>query len=419
MSDPNRSFGAPFSMSLRLALDVLRAHKLRSALVVLGVAIGVTVLMGMVAVLTGLGRKIEEDITSSEKPVVTLSKFDFLTTGPGDERVQNRPDITPEDARAIEELCPAVEVAEYFIDATPEKGALLQYRDQRSRFVFVAGGGPRFPFVYTFQMEAGRYFNDAETLHSTNVICLGHGPAEDLFPVIDPIGKRIRAGEMEYEVVGVFADRKSIFGGMSENFAVIPWTTFRKNLGSKGDPYYVYMTAKDGRTPEEVTAQARAVMRVRHGLGPGEKDDFVIITEDRINEFVKRITGPIGLALLVMSSIGLTVGGIGVMNIMLVSVTERTREIGIRKALGARREVILTQFLIEAAVLTGIGGAVGVVLGSALAFGIGKAADFPARVHPLVVAAGVVFSAGIGVVFGLMPASRAARLDPIEALRHE
>ncbi len=419
MSDPERSRSAHFGLSLRLALDVLRAHKLRSALVVLGVAIGVTVLMGMVAVLTGLGRKIEEDITASEKPVVTLSKFDFITTGPGDERVQNRPDITPDDARALQELCPSVEVAEFFIDATPEKGALFQYRDQRSRFVFVAGGGPRFPYVYTFSLKAGRYFNDVETTHSANVVCLGHGPAEDLFPMIDPIGKKVRAGEMEYEVVGVFDERKSIFGGMSENFAVIPWTTFRKNLGSKGDPYYVYLTAKPGNTPEDITAQARAVMRVRHGLGPGDKDDFVLISEDRINEFVKRITGPIALVLLVMSSIGLTVGGIGVMNIMLVSVTERTREIGIRKALGARREMILAQFLIEAAVLTGIGGALGVLLGSALAFTIGRVADFPAHVHPLAVAGAVLFSTGIGVVFGLMPASRAARLDPIEALRHE
>src|SRR5688572_28731449 len=227
-------------LSFHLALDVLRAHKLRSGLVILGVAIGVTVLMGMVAVLTGLGKKIESDVTSSEKPVVTLSKFDFLTTGPNDESVVDRPDITPEDARALEELCESVELADFFIDATPEKSQILQYRDQRSRIVFVAGGGPSFPYVYSFAMKAGRYFNDTEVGHSANVICLGHGPAEDLFPQIDPLGKNVRVGEDEYQVVGVFDERKSIFGGMSENFAVIPWTTFRKNLGSKGDPYYVF-----------------------------------------------------------------------------------------------------------------------------------------------------------------------------------
>ncbi|HET9887366.1 MAG TPA: ABC transporter permease [bacterium] len=410
---------AHMGLSFRLAFDVLRAHKLRSGLVILGVAIGVTVLMGMVAVLSGLGKKIERDVTSSEKPVVTVSKFDFLTSGPNDERVTDRPDITPEDAIALESLCESAELADFFIDATPDKSQILQFRDQRSRMVFVAGGGTNFPYVYSFAIKAGRYFNDSEVGRSANVICLGYGPADDLFPQVDPVGKEIRVGEDEYEVVGVFDERKSIFGGMSENFAVIPWTTFRKNLGSKGDPYYVFMTVKPGRTPDQLVEEARAAMRARHGLHAGQKDDFDIISDDKINEFVKRITGPIGIALLILSSIGLTVGGIGVMNIMLVSVTERTREIGIRKALGARREVILTQFLIEAGLLTGIGGVIGVALGSLLAYGIGRAADFPAQVHPLVALGGMVFSAGIGIFFGIMPASRAARLDPIEALRYE
>jgi putative ABC transport system permease protein len=358
-------------------------------------------------------------VTSSEKPVVTVSKFDFLTSGPNDERVADRPDITPQDADALETLCESAELADFFIDATFEKSKILQYRDQRSRVVFICGGGTNFPYVYSFAIKAGRYFNDAEVGRSANVICLGYGPGEDLFPQQDPLGKKVRVGELEYEVVGVFDERKSIFGGMSENFAVIPWTTFRKNMGSKGDPYYVFMTVKPGHTPSELVAEARTIMRARHGLRAGQKDDFEIISDDKISEFVKRITGPIGIALLILSSIGLTVGGIGVMNIMLVSVTERTREIGIRKALGARREVILTQFLIEAGLLTGIGGIIGVVLGSLLAYGIGRAADFPAQVHPLVVLGGVIFSAGIGIFFGIMPASRAARLDPIEALRYE
>ena len=410
---------AHIGLSFGLAFDVLRSHKLRSSLVILGVAIGVTVLMGMVAVLTGLGKKIESDVTSSEKPVVTLSKFNFLTTGPNDEQVADRPDILPEDAIALESMCESAELADFFIDATPEKSKILQYRDQRSRIVFICGGGTSFPYVYSFSMKAGRYFNDAELGRSANVICLGYGPGEDLFPRQDPLGKAVRVGEEEYEVIGVFDERKSIFGGMSENFAVIPWTTFRKNMGSKGDPYYVFMTVKPGRKPVQLVNEARTVMRARHGLHGGEKDDFEVISDDKINEFVKRITGPIGIVLLIMSSIGLTVGGIGVMNIMLVSVTERTREIGIRKALGARREVILMQFLIEAGMLTGIGGIIGVALGSLLAFGIGRAADFPAQVHPLIALGGVLFSASIGIFFGIMPASRAARLDPIEALRYE
>lgn len=405
--------------SLQLALDVILAHKLRSSLVILGVGIGVTVLMGMIAVLSGLGKKIEQDITSSERPVITMSKFDFLTSGPNEESVMDRPDLTPEDAEALEELGESVEVADFYIDATPDKMQTLQYRDQRSRTIFVVGGGRSFPYVYSFGLEAGRYFNDSELSRSANVVCLGHGPGDDLFPQGNSMGKRIRIGETEYEVVGVFEARKSVFGGMSENFAVIPWTTFNKNLGSKGDPYYIYMTSREGYTSDQTSAEARSIMRARHGLRPGQKDDFVLVSDAKINEFVKRITGPIGLALLVLSSIGLTVGGIGVMNIMLVSVTERTREIGIRKALGARRQVILTQFLLEAAVLTGIGGILGVLFGELLAFAIGKLFHFPAEIHPLAIVGGVVFSAGVGIVFGMFPAARAARLDPIEALRYE
>ncbi|MDP6461431.1 MAG: ABC transporter permease, partial [Gemmatimonadota bacterium] len=401
-----------------LALEVLRAHRMRSALVILGVAIGVAVLMGMVAVLTGLGQKIEDEITASERPVVTLSKFDFLTEGdPHQEKILARPDVTPEDAAALEDLCESVEMAEFFIDAN--RGTILHYRDQKTRIVFVAGGGENVPFVYNLPVTVGRYFHDAELLASRNVIVLGHGPAEDLFPILDPVGKRIRLGGEEYEVVGVFAERKSVFGGMSENFAFIPWTTFKKNYGRKHDPYYVYMTIAEGYTAEDVVREATVVMRARHRLAPGEKNDFAAISNDRITEFVQKITGPIGLVLLVMSSIGLTVGGIGVMNIMLVSVTERTREIGIRKALGARRGTILLQFLVEAGTLTGLGGLVGVGLGSVVAWGVGRVAHFPVHISPWIVLGGALFSISIGVFFGLYPAVRGARLDPIEALRYE
>ncbi len=402
----------------RLALGVMVTHRLRSGLLILGVAIGVAVLMGMVSVLAGLGEKIERDVTSSEKPVITLSKFDFMTEGdPESDRILARPDILPGDAKALQDLCPSIDVAEFYIDAN--RMTVLRYEDRRTRPVAVAGGGPRLPYVYSFSLSHGRYFADGELLTRADIIVLGHGPAEDLFPDVDPIGKRVRLGDEHYRVVGVFDERKTIFGGMGENFAVIPWTTFKKSWGQRNDPYFVYMTIAEGYTYADVDQEARAVMRARHRLKPGEKDDFALISSDRINEFVKRITGPIGLILLVLSSIGLTVGGIGVMNIMLVSVTERTSEIGLRMALGARRRAILFQFLIEASMLTGIGGVVGVGVGVGLALLLGKLADFPAVIHPGAALAGVVFSAGIGMFFGLYPASRAAKLDPIEALRRE
>ena len=403
--------------SMRLAIEVLLGHKMRSGLLILGVTIGVCVLMGMVSMLAGLGRKIENEIQSSDSSVVTLSKFDMLTTNPEDERILARPDITPEDAVALEELAESVGVAEFLIDAN--RVTVLRYGDQQTPPTMVHGGGAKLPYVYNIDMELGRYFNDAEILTRANVATLGYGPAEELFPNVDPIGKRVRIGDEHYEVVGVYAERKSVFGGMGDNFVIIPWTTFKKSFGRKGDPYYVYMTVADGFETEDTVEEARSIMRRRHALAFDEKDDFALISNDRVNEFVKNITGPIGLILVALSSIGLTVGGIGVMNIMLVSVTERTREIGIRMALGARRGVILTQFLIEAGTLTGIGGVLGVALGLGLAHTLARAANFPAVVHPGVALVGVLFSVGIGIFFGMYPAYRASRLDPIEALRYE
>ncbi len=424
MSDATRAPASPGDRgphvreTLQLAFDVMRAHKLRSGLLILGVAIGVTVLMGMVSILSGLSRKIEAEVRSTDQAVVTLSKFDFLTEGdPNNARVLARPDVTPEDARALAEGCPSVAIAEFYVDAN--RPSVLHRGELRTRPTFVGGGGPRILHVYKIPTASGRFFLDHEISRRANVVYLGAGPAADLFPGVDPIGKRIRVGDDHYTVIGVAAERGSIFGGMADNFAFVPWTTYRKNLALAEEPYYTYLTVREGRTPEDVVQEARAVMRRRHGLRPDESDDFALISNDRVDEFVRRITGPIGLVLLVLSSIGLTVGGIGVMNIMLVSVTERTREIGLRMAVGARRKQILAQFLVEAGTLTGVGGVLGVATGFALAALVSRFAHLPALVHPVSAIAGVAFSIALGLFFGLYPASRAARLDPIEALRRE
>jgi len=389
---------------------------MRSGLLILGVAIGVAVLMAMVSVLSGLGGRIEDEMTQSDRAIVTLSKFDIFAD-PTDEALQARPDIDPSDAVALGESCESVGLAEFLIDAN--RGTVIHYGQERTRPLPLHGAGEQFLHVYSLPVERGRPFTPTEVESGEDVVFLGYGPAQELFPTMDPIGKRVRLGSNHYTVVGVGAERHSLFGGLGDNFAFIPWTTFRRNQGRPDDPYYVYMTVADGYEAGDVVEEARAVMRARHRLRPADPDDFALIENDRIGDLVKRVTAPIGLVLLVLSSIGLSVGGIGVMNIMLVSVTERTREIGIRMALGARRRIILAQFLVEAATLTGIGGVVGVIVGALLAYGLSWVSGLPAGVNPLAALAGVAFSAGIGVFFGMYPASKAARLDPIDALRYE
>jgi len=407
---------ATFNDSLHQALDVIRSRKMRSGLVILGVAIGVTTLMGMVGILAGLGEKIKQDITASDKVVLTVSKFDYLVGGV-DEKVLSRPDLTPEDAEAIKEECPAVDKVDFYIDAN--RFTILHYRSEKTRLVGVGASGTGFPEVYSIPLAEGRYFTEDEIRHARNVVVLGYGPRDDLFPHVDPIGKKIRMGRKEYRVIGCFARRQSLFGSLGENYALIPHTTYMQDWAMEYEFKYINATIRKGYTLEQAVDQVTELMRVRRKVMPHEDQNFVIMTSDAVQEFVGRITGPIALALVVISSIGLMVGGIGVMNIMLVSVTERTAEIGLRKAMGATSGVVQLQFLMEAGTLTGIGGIVGVVAGYILAWAIANVANFPMALSPIYVIIAVVFSIGIGVFFGLYPARRAAHMDPVTALRYE
>ncbi len=411
--------GSVLRENLAQALETLRAHKMRCGLVILGVAIGVTTLMAMVSILTGLSVKIEADIRTSDNVVVNLVKFDFLGGNQDPEEIQARPDLTPADWDVIRTEVDSVSLVDY--QQQPQgRLYLAHYKDKRSRPLSVAGTSPAFPNIYLIPLAVGRFFTEDELARNKRVVVLGKGPLEDLFPNVDPVGNKIRMGGNEYEVVGGFQSRESLFGSLADNFALLPFTTFRKDLGRpRLDSFVISMVPAEGYTADEVTDDVHSLMRARHRLRPGQEDDFALVSADRIQGFVEDATAGVAIALVVIASIGLMVGGIGVMAIMLVSVTERTREIGIRKAVGATRGAVLWQFLIEAVALTGLGGLVGIAAGLGAAKLVTLLFGFPSSISIPWIVVAVAVSAGIGLVFGMYPAARASRLDPVEAIRQE
>jgi putative ABC transport system permease protein len=301
----------------------------------------------------------------------------------------------------------------------------MTYAGQSTKPMGLIGASANFADTNYIELATGRFFSDYEVSHRRYVIVLGYAPASTLFPNVDPIGKRIRVGATEFTVVGTMGKRPSPLFGNPDEFAVIPVTTHEKLFriptirGILTRFLTITIVPKPGLSRDQVVREVEEVMRSRHRLKLDEENDFDIVTSDAVMKIVDQMTQAVALALVVISSIALMVGGIGVMAIMTISVTERTREIGIRKAIGARRREILVQFLLEAVFLTSVGGLLGILLGSAIGLAINKLAQFPVSLPLWSFLLGFGFSATVGIFFGMYPALKASRLDPIEALRYE
>jgi putative ABC transport system permease protein len=300
--------------------------------------------------------------------------------------------------------------------------------NQRTKPLVVFGTSERWPSATRLAIEQGRFFTAGEVQRRQRVVVLGQTAAQALFPDRDPIGKQVRLRLDQYTVVGVMAKRSSP-GGFNigaDDFVIVPFTTYQKQYGirataGRGEMRSVQLAAvpREGVSREEAMREVEQVMRIRHGLRLDEPNDFELVTQDQIMEVFDTVTQAIFLGLVALSSIALMVGGIGVMSIMTISVTERTREIGIRKALGARRVEVLWQFLLEAVFLTSVGGLLGIAFGAGIGILVNALTGFPISMPWWSFAIGVGFSAGVGLFFGMVPAIRASRLDPIEALRYE
>jgi putative ABC transport system permease protein len=414
---------------LFLSLDTLRANKLRSALTILGVVIGVSSVVGMTSLIRGFGDQMTSLIQQMGANTIYVAKFSIasLFSGRNFFDLLKRPDITEGDAKAIKELCPSVDIVGIQLGGGPaQQPVRFAYRDRSTKAMQVIGTTANFAETNYLVIEAGRFFTDYEVSHRRQVVVLGNAPRESLFPTLDPIGKKVRVGQDEYTVVGVVGKRPNPIGGNQANeFAAIPVTTYDKKFdtprvrGMLVRFMLLAVVGHQGVPRAQVQKEVEEVMRSRHRLRLDQENDFDILTSDVIMKIFDQITQAVVLALVVISSIALMVGGIGVMAIMTISVTERTREIGVRKALGARRREILWQFLLEAVFLTSVGGVMGIVIGSTIGLLVNTFAGFPVSLPWWSFALGLSFSSAIGLFFGIVPAMRAAKLDPIEALRYE
>ena len=424
--------GGLFAEIVVMAWDTLRGNKLRSALTVLGIVIGITSIVGMTSLIRGFDQSFRDLIRGIGPDTIFVAKFSgvSLSAGAKLQDLLRRPNVTVNDADAIARA-PSIEIVDINLGGggfgvRPQR---IYYRDQHTKPLIVFGTTERWPFAVRLEVEQGRFFTREEVVHRRNVVVLGQTPYTALFPAADPIGKEVRVGLEQYTVIGVMAKRPSP-GGFSlgqDDFVIIPYTSYEKQFGIKandigrGQLRSVQISAvpREGVPREQALREVEEVMRVRHGLHLDQPDDFDMVTQDAILQVWDQISQGAFLALIVLSSIALMVGGIGVMSIMTMSVTERTREIGVRKALGARRVEILWQFLIEAVVLTSAGGVIGIAMGSLIGVLIHTFTSFPVSLPWWSFAIGIGFSAFVGVFFGMVPAIRASRLDPIEALRYE
>ncbi len=422
-----------------MAFDTLRANALRSGLTVLGIVIGITAIVGMTSLIRGFDQSLRESIRQLGPDTIIVAQMSgvSLAAGRSFDELMKRPPLNPEDAEAIRRLAPSIEtVAITFGDGGPPTLERIFYGNTRTKPVPIVGISENYPDAYRLPVAIGRSFTAAEVRHRRPVTVLGQGPYQALFPQVDPIGKVVRIGRERYTVIGVFGRRPSP-GGFSlgaDDFAVIPHTAYQKQFGLptirtlvvnrrrySGELRSIVISAvpRPGVPREQAMREVEEVMRIRHRLKLDEPNDFDLLTQDAVLKLWDQISRATVLGLVVISSIALMVGGIGVMAIMTISVTERTREIGVRKALGARREDILWQFLLEAVLLTSAGGLLGILVGSLIGLGVNALTGFPVSLPWWSFALGLGFSAAVGIFFGLYPAQRAARLDPIEALRYE
>ena len=403
---------------IRIALSALRENKLRTSLTLLGNIVGTMAVIAVVSLIDGVDTYAREEIAAEGSNVVTLSQFDFfeLITDFDAflEAVRRNRALDLDDFDYLQDRAPSATVR----DATIRTRSAIRSGEIGIRNALLEGRTDAYTLIENITIDQGRPISPLELQRSKAVAVIGSEIASTLWPNQDPLGRTVQMAGRHFRVIGVAAERSSQLGENRNRFAVIPITTYLKTFGDDESLSFKFRAA----SPEDVErllGELRFAMRLRNKLKPSEKDNFALTTSERILTLWEQVSAAIFRALIGLVSIALVVGGVVLMNVMLVAVTERTREIGIRKALGATRANILTQFLAESVTLSLTGGITGIILGFAIASAISALTPVPSAIKAWAIAAGLIVTFVIGVLFGTYPANRAARLDPVEALRRE
>ena len=406
-----------FAEGILIALDALWANKLRTILTLLGNIVGVTSVIAVVSIIDGMNAYIRTEVASEGSGVFSVQQvntLDILSDFDKFLKSLHNPEITLSDLQFLKER---VTLAEY-MDANESTSAQVRYERRYINSVTIQGRSENYPMLGRYELKDGRHFFSQEVAHAAQVAVIGYDVADRMYPGVDPIGKQIKIAGVSHQIIGVLEKRAGMLGGNPNLMVIIPITAFERLFGSHRS---ITISIKSANLDHitDCVEQTRLAMRIRRHLGPRREDNFAIITSDNLIRIWEGISTGIFAALVGIVSISLVVGGIVIMNIMLVSVTERTREIGIRKAMGATRLNVLWQFLVESITLSAVGGIIGIILGFAAAAAVAYFSPLPYAIKAWAILLGLGVTIAVGVFFGIYPAMQAARLDPIEALRYE